>query len=98
MEEFKDFIKNIPENTGVPLEEAETDPVHESESLINELEVLKSHESAKEAQIALLPLMQRTIIRLKSLQNENIRTSDESLRNTLMKLIAEEERIRQMVN
>ena len=95
MEEFKDFLKNIPESAAVPMEEMEGDTIHESESLVNELEVLKSHEGAKEAQIALLPQIKKLIVDLRKLQEAG---DSEQIRNSIVRLVAERDRIEKMVN
>ncbi len=77
------------------MEEMEGDPVHESESLVNELEVLKSHEGAKDAQVALLPKVKKLIADLRKLQEAG---DSEPIRNNIVRLVAERDRIELMVN
>lgn len=95
-ENFKDFLKNIPESVAVPLEESENaDPLHEGQTILNELDVLKGHESAKEAQIGLLPKIKKLIEDLRELQAKR---NKEAIQNALVRLVAERDRIEKMIN
>ncbi|HUX35992.1 MAG TPA: hypothetical protein VMV71_03090 [Candidatus Paceibacterota bacterium] len=93
-EDFEKFLKDIPEGVATPLEsEKDGDPVEKGQKIINALGVISA-----QAKIEMLPNIKEVIADLKDLQNKNIRANDESLRNTLMQLIAEEEKIEKTIN
>jgi len=93
-EDFEKFLKDIPEGVATSLESEDGEsPVEEGQKVISALEILNAEE-----RINLLPRIKETIADLKDLQNRNIRANDESVRNTLMKLITEEEKIEKMIN
>jgi hypothetical protein len=93
-EEFKKFLKEIPEGVVTPLEnEKSDDPVEEGRKIIDALEVIGAEEKIK-----LMPRIKEAITDLKDLQNKNIRVNDESVRNTLMPLISAKEKIEHMIN
>lgn len=92
--DFEKFMKEIPEGVAVPLESEDGEnPAEEGEKILSALEVVSADEK-----VNLLPRIKETIARLKDLQNKNIRANDEFVRNTLMRLIAEEGKIEANIN
>ncbi|MBI4085348.1 MAG: hypothetical protein HY432_02475 [Candidatus Liptonbacteria bacterium] len=103
MEEFEDFLKNIPESVAKPLESIKgtEEILDESDLLVNELGILKESESekSKETQIGMLPKVKELISGLREVQAKNDKNYErEGVQNALARLINERDRIEKMIN
>ncbi len=94
--DFKKFLESIPQEVTAPLEKEDGgDLISESQDLITTIEVIKGDDAAKEAQFALLPKINKMIADLRDAQAKG---DSETVRNSIVKLVAERDRIDQMKN
>lgn len=95
-EDFKKFLESIPEEVVVPLEKEDGgDLISESQDLITTIEVIKGDDAAKEAQFALLPKINKMLADLREAQAKG---DSEPIRNSIVRLVAERDRIELMRN
>ena len=90
-----EIVKSVPDNIDLSQEELERkkDPVFEGVSILNELTVLKGHESTGKAQKDMLPPINETIKDLQELQKKE---NSDKIQICLTRLIAERTRIEEI--